>query len=155
MLTIHVEVSRRESPALVSDATSDLLILILGSPGNLFLSLGFETQVTVKKKTGFWCCRSHLPSDNHSSLLAVNHYSSLRTAHMTEQQARLLLGTASSCQARIPRKSGRVRCQSLPRLPNADLQRIRHSPVSARLHGAAEAEQRGRTIMHPVSHYIR
>lgn len=54
MLIIDVEVSRRESPALVRDATSDLLILILGSPGNLFLSLGFETQVTVKKKAGLW-----------------------------------------------------------------------------------------------------
>lgn len=50
MLTIHVEVRRHESPALVGDATSDLPVLILGSPGNLFLSLGFETQVTVKKK---------------------------------------------------------------------------------------------------------
>lgn len=174
-------------PSLVKDATIWYAIF---NPRifRLFVCLLWlwNPRDSVKKKK--WYCgvgRSHLPSDNHASLLAVNHYSSLRAAPTTEQQANLLLGSASGCQARIPSKFGRVRCQSLPYLANADLQRTQRSAAfssiqqrsavfsnvqqrsaafssiqqrsaaSAWLHRAAEAEQWGRTIMCPVSHYIQ
>lgn len=88
--------------------SSELPILILGSPGNLFPSLGCKIQETVKEKQDCGVGTSHLPSNNHASLLAVNHYISLWAAHTTEQQSSRLLGTESSAAAMPIRLTSQV-----------------------------------------------
>ena len=51
--------------------SSDQPVLILGTPGNVFLSLGCKTQETIKGKQNCGVGTSHLPSNNHASFVRV------------------------------------------------------------------------------------
>lgn len=92
---------------------SDLPVLILGSLGNIFMSLGCKIQETVKEIQDCGVGTSHLHSNNHASLLAVNHYINLWAAHTTEQQSSRLLGTESSAAAMPIRLTSQVNLPTL------------------------------------------
>lgn len=62
----------------------------------------------LKEKQDCGVGTSHLPNNNHASLLAVNHYVSLWVAHTTEQQSSQLFGTESSAAAMPIRLSSQV-----------------------------------------------
>lgn len=79
----------------------------------IFFFLSHQSDLALKcrssSKPGSRQCRD-LPSDNDASLLAVNHYISIRAGHSNGQPSRQLLGTLQhrghANQAHVPGKSG-------------------------------------------------